>query len=194
MRFFANGKELLTKDEYDSANLGINLIKGSELNDTTSYAWDTTQGNAKVWWSKTSLQVLNGDVLQYIPVQPNTTYSFSFKLDFLDVATIETGFYFVEQQSQGTNTKVYKDNQYTWNNHQIQNTGGFHSTTFTTQADCHLLQMHIRYKGTSPNGFILEKVKLEEGSNATAWTPNPNDAEMIRIWEQINALKSKVGG
>lgn len=194
MRFFANGKELLTKDEYDSANLGVNLIKGSELNDTTSYAWDTTQGNAKVHWDQMRLQVLGGDLIQFIPVKPNVTYSFSFCLDYLDVDSTDTGFYLVEQQSKGVNTKVYKDNQYTWNNHKIQNTAGFHSTTFTTQEDCHMLEMHIRYKGTNINGFILEKVKLEEGSAATAWTPNPEDAEMIGIWEQINALKSKVGG
>ena len=193
--FYLNGEELLTRKYYDSTRVGLNLIKGSKMNKSTEYAWD--QSNGKANWTD-RLQVLKDDIQQNISVKPNTTYTFSFILDFLDINAQDTGFYFIEQKANGVNTDTYKDNQYTWSTGKIENTAGLHTYTFTTGSQCNLLIMHIRYKGTSSNGFQIERTKLEEGQVATPWIPALSDyatlSDINSLQDQINQLKFQNGG
>lgn len=195
IKFFVNKNELLTRDEYDSTRVGLNLIRGSEMTKSSSYAWETSGAQA-VWTDH--LQVLKNDVMQYIIVKPNTTYTFSFVLDYLDVAARDTGFYFVEQKSMNTNTDEYKDNQYSFVSRKIKNTAGLYSYTFVTGPQCKLLQMRIRYLGNDSNGLMIRRVKLEEGSAVTQWIPSLDDyakqSDMISLQDQINQIKSKMGG
>ena len=185
MRLFCGGDEFLTKGEYDSTRIGSNLIKGSALDNVSQSAWDTSGATAN--WTD-HLVLLQNDVLQNIYVTPNTTYTFSFVLDYLDTSAPDIGFYFVEQKDNNTNTDPYKDNQYTWATGKIKNVAGLHTFYFTTGAECHLLIMHIRYRGSNPNGFQLRKVKLEKGDAATPWCLAP---EEYAIKSDLDALKAK---
>lgn len=196
---YLNGEKLLSKNEYDATRVGANLIKGSALTNKSASNWTKGDAPVKVNWTDSALHLLSGDLLQNINVNPNTTYTFSFVLGYLDIeANSESGFYFVEMSNIGQNCQPYKDNQYTYQNGKIVNVAGLHTFTFRTSSDCHYLQIHIRYTGKNTNGFILSKAKLEAGEVATIWTPSVDDYAMLsdvtNLQDQINQLKSKLGG
>lgn len=193
-RFFVKNTELLTKNEYDSTRIGENLIKGSALDTGDAHCWlDNDHAN----WGP-DFTVIHDDVMQNIPVKPNTTYTFSWCLNWLDVSSKDTGFYFVEQKKEGLNTDKYVDHRYTYDLGKIKNSAGLHVFTFTTQADCNLLVMHIRYIGISPNGFKITQPKLEVGSVATPWCLAREDyarqSDISALQEKITQLENKLGG
>ena len=186
MQIFGGGDEFLTKGEYDSTRIGLNLIKGSALDNASQSSWDTSGATAN--WTN-HLVLLQNDLLQKIYVTPNTTYTFSFILNYLDTTASDTGFYFVEKKDNSTLTAPYKDNQYTWATGKIENTAGLHTFSFTTGAECNLLEMQIRYIGSNSNGFQLGKVKLEKGDAATTWCPAIQDYAMK---SDLEALKAEI--
>lgn len=186
MRAFIDKKELLTKDEYDSTRVGLNLIKGSALDNASQSSWNTT--GARTNWND-HLTVLQNDVTQHINVAPNTTYTFSWFLNYLDISASDTGFYFVEQKDININTDTYIDHQYTFKTGKIGNFAGLHTFSFTTSAECNGLLMYIRYLGSNPNGFQLRKVKLEKGDVATPWCPAVEDYAMK---SDLDALKAEI--
>lgn len=198
MQLFCGGDEFLTKSKYDSTRVGLNLIKGSALDNTSQSSWDTWGATAN--WSD-HLTLLQNDVTQNIYVTPNTTYTFSFILYYLDTTASDTGFYFVERKDSNTDTEPYKDNAYTWGTGKIENVAGLHTFSFTTGAECHLLTMFIRYKGPSPNGLQVGKVKLEKGNVATPWCPAFEDyatksgyaQTMLKCVPHVNLLKNSAG-
>lgn len=175
MRLFGGGDEFLKKSEFNSTRVGLNLIKGSALDNTSQSSWATSETRAN--WSD-HLVLLQNDLLQDIYVTPNTTYTFSFILNWLDTTASDTGFYFVEKKDNSTLTAPYKDNKYTFATGKLENVAGLHTFSFTTGAECNLLEMHIRYIGSNPNGFQLRKVKLEKGDAATTWCPAIQDYAM----------------
>lgn len=196
---YLNGEKILSKNEYDTTRVGANLIKGSALTNKSASNWTKADNNVKVNWTDSSLQLLSGDLMQNINVNPNTTYTFSFNLGYLDIQpNSQSGFYFVEMSNIGVNCQPYQDHQCTYQNGKIINGPGTHTFTFQTQNDCHYLQMCIRYNGKDSNGFILNRAKLEVGGVATIWTPSVDDyamlSDVINLQNQINQLKDKLGG
>ena len=195
-RFFVKNTELLTKNEYDSTRIGENLIKGSALGAGDAQYWILTNG-AKVTWGD-DFTLKQNDIAQNIPVKPNTTYTFSWVLKWLDVTSKDTGFNFVEQKQKDVNTDEYVDHRYTFDLGNIKNAAGLHAFTFTTQSTCNFLTMHIGYIGISPNGFKISQPKLELGSVATPWCLAREDyakqSDISGLQDQINQLKSKLGG
>lgn len=195
-RLFVNNTELLTKHEYDSTRIGENLIKGSALGAGDAQYW-FIPNDAKVTWG-IDFTLKQNDITQDIPVKPNTTYTFSWVLNYLDITSKDTGFYFVEQNRKDVNTDKYVDHRYTFDLGNIKNVAGLHTFTFTTQSTCNLLTMHIRYIGSSPYGFKIAHPKLELGSVATPWCLAHEDyakqSDISGLQDQINQLKSKLGG
>lgn len=195
-RLFVKNTELLTKHEYDSTRIGENLIKGSALGAGDAQYW-FIPNDAKVTWGN-DFTLMQNEIMQDIPVKPNTTYTFSWVLNWLDASSKDTGFYFVEQKQKDVNTDEYVDHRYTFDLGKIENSFGLHVFAFTTQSDCNLLTMHIRYLGISPNGFKIAHPKLELGSVATPWCLAYEDyakqSDISGLQDQINQLKSKLGG
>lgn len=195
-RLFIENTELLTKHEYDSTRIGENLIKGSALGANDAQYWLSTNNTQVTWGDDFTLK--QDDIMQYIPVKPNTIYTFSWCLNWLDTSSKDTGFYFVEEKSKDLPTNKYVDHRYTFDLGKIENSAGLHAFTFTTQSDCNLLCMHIRYIGISPYGFKITKPKLEIGSVATPWCISREDyakqSDISGLQDQINQLKSKLGG
>ena len=195
-RFFVNNTELLTKHEYDSTRIGENLIKGSALGAGDAQYW-FIPNDAKVTWGN-DFALKQNEIMQDIPVKPNTTYTFSWVLKWLDAYSKDTGFYFIEQKQKDVNTDEYVDHRYTFDLGKIENSSGLHVFTFTTQSTCNLLTMHIRYIGTSPYGFKITRPKLEVGSVATPWCISREDyarqSDISALQEKIAQLENKIGG
>ena len=195
-RLFVKNTELLTKHEYDSTRIGENLIKGSALGAGDAQYW-FVPNDAKVTWGD-DFTLKQNDITQDIPVKPNTTYTFSWILNYLDITSKDTGFYFVEQKQKDVNTDEYVDHRYTFDLGKIVNSAGLHVFTFTTQSNCKFLTMHIRYIGSSPNGFKISQPKLELGSVATPWCLAREDyakqSDINFLQEKITQLENKMGG
>lgn len=195
-RLFIENTELLTKHEYDSTRIGENLIKGSALGAGDAQYW-LTKNDTKVTWGN-DFTLMQNDIMQHIPVKPNTTYTFSWILNYLDITSKDTGFYFAEEKRKNVSTDKYVDHRYTFDLGNIKNVAGLHVFTFTTQSDCNLLLMYIRYIGSSPDGLKISQPKLELGSVATPWCLAHEDyakqSDISGLQDQINQLKSKLGG
>ena len=140
-----------------------------------------------------------GDLIQNIPAKPNTTYTFSFDLWYQDV-TEKWGnqFFFVEHKdSECTKTtNTYVDHR--WAGDQFPNTVGRKDKklTFTTQPDCYGLKMYIRQESNKNQTFRIAKPKLEEGNQATDWSPAPEDkanqSDYSALNQTVKGLQSTV--
>ncbi len=135
-RLFVNNTELLTKHEYDSTRIGENLIKGSALGAGDAQYW-FIPNDAKVTWG-IDFTLKQNDITQDIPVKPNTTYTFSWVLNYLDVTSKDTGFYFVEQNRKDVNTDKYVDHRYTFDLGNIKNVAGLQTSDIHIYYPVHL--------------------------------------------------------
>ena len=156
---------------------GTNLIRNSNFDTNLQGIW-YTNGNYPVVWQSPGVGLPKGDLIQNIPAKPNTTYTFSFDLWYQDV-TEKWGnqFFFVEHKdSECTKTtNTYVDHR--WAGDQFPNTTDRKDKklTFTTQPDCYGLKMYIRQESNKNQTFRIAKPKLEEGNQATDWSPAPED-------------------
>lgn len=156
---------------------GTNLIRNSNF-DTNLHGFWQTNGNYVVNWKSPGVEIPKGDLIQKIPAKPNTTYTFSFDLIYQDVTDKGNNqFFFVEYKDSNCTktTNTYEDHRFSGNN--FPNTAGRKDKklTFTTQSDCYGLQMYIRQDSSKNKPFHIAKPKLEEGNQATDWSPAPED-------------------
>ena len=153
---------------------GTNLIRDSAMRADSHTAW---QESGTVTWHVNSVEVSKGDLIQNIPAKPNTTYTFSFDLYYQDFRNAWANqFFFVEYTDTNFNKTTPKYVDHRWAGNQFPNTAGRKDKklTFTTQGDCNGLKMYIR-QGANQNPFHIFKLKLEEGNQATDWSPAPED-------------------
>ena len=156
---------------------GTNLIRNSNFDASLTGIW-YTMGDHVVNWTSPGVEVKKGDLLQNIPVKPNTTYTFSFDLWYQDFSVKNHNqFLFVEYKDSSftKTTNTYVDHR--WGGEQFSNTAGRKDKklTFTTQPDCYGLRMYIRQDSGKNVAFQIAKPKLEEGNQATDWSPAPED-------------------
>ena len=177
---------------------GTNLIRNSNFDTNLRGIW-YTNGNYPVVWQSPGVGLPKGDLIQNIPAKPNTTYTFSFDLWYQDV-TEKWGnqFFFVEHKdSECTKTtNTYVDHR--WAGDQFPNTAGRKDKklTFTTQPDCYGLKMYIRQESNKNQTFRIAKPKLEEGNQATDWSPAPEDkanqSDYSALNQTVKGLQSTV--
>lgn len=165
---------------------GTNLIRDSAMRADSHTAW---QESGTVTWHVNSVEVSKGDLIQNIPAKPNTTYTFSFDLYYQDFSNAWANqFFFVEYKDQActkTTTK-YEDHRFGGDN--FPNTAGRKDKklTFTTQGDCNGLIMYIRQESDKNKPFHIAKPKLEEGNQATDWSPAPEDKANQSDYSALN--------
>lgn len=138
-------------------------IDNGLLSDQNNYVTTTVVGDTSVYQ----------DFTQYIQVEPNTTYTFSFN----GGGSFST--YLWEKKENKESTTVYKDNMIfyglPWDMSAVRQV-----QTITTQPDTKYIHLIFRVKsgngnGTTTTGGRFGLPKLEKGNIATAWTPNPTD-------------------
>lgn len=167
---------------------GTNLIRNSNFDASLTGIW-YTMGDHVVNWTSPGVEVKKGDLLQNIPVKPNTTYTFSFDLWYQDFSVKNHNqFLFVEYKDSSftKTTNTYVDHR--WGGEQFPNTAGRKDKklTFTTQPDCYGLRMYIRQDSGKNVAFQIAKPKLEEGNQATDWSPAPEDKANQSDYSALN--------
>ena len=177
---------------------GTNLIRNSNFDANLHDIW-FTNGNYPIHWQSPSVEIPKGDLMQKIPVKPNTTYTFSFDLWYQDITEkSKNQFFFVEYKDQActkTTTK-YEDHRFGGDN--FPNTAGRKDKklTFTTQPDCTSLIMYIRQESDKNKPFHIAKPKLEEGNQATDWSPSPEDkanqSDLSSLNQTVKGLQTTV--
>ena len=174
---------------------GTNLIRDSAMLVNSHASW---QDAGTITWHDGSVEVRKGDLKQKIPVKPNTTYTFSFDLYYQDFRNAWANqFFFVEYRDKECTqtTPTYKDHR--WAGDQFPNTAGRKDKklTFTTQGDCNGLLMYIRQEADQ-NPFHICKPKLEEGNQATDWSPSPEDkanqSDYSALSQTVQTIRSEV--
>lgn len=174
---------------------GTNLIRDSAMRADSHTAW---QESGTVTWHVNSVEVSKGDLIQNIPAKPNTTYTFSFDLYYQDLRNAWANqFFFVEYTDTNFNKTTPKYVDHRWAGDQFPNTAGRKDKklTFTTQDDCNGLKMYIRQEANQ-NPFHIFKLKLEEGNQATDWSPAPEDkanqSDYSALSQTVKGLQSTV--
>ncbi|MDU6569338.1 MAG: hypothetical protein E6513_02445 [Lactobacillus johnsonii] len=174
---------------------GTNLIRDSAMRADSHTAW---QESGTVTWHVNSVEVSKGDLIQNIPAKPNTTYTFSFDLYYQDFSNAWANqFFFVEYTDTNFNKTTPKYVDHRWAGNQFPNTAGRKDKklTFTTQGDCNGLKMYIRQEANQ-NPFHIFKLKLEEGNQATDWSPAPEDkanqSDYSALSQTVKGLQSTV--
>ncbi len=129
------------------------------------------------------------DIVQTIPLEPDTDYTLSFHLLYAGVASgksFNAWSYVVEEDSNGKTVSPYVDNNHPMFNSDDRklNTRTFHTSKNTHQGVLCLRAM----PGTKVE---LEEVKLERGSVATPWTPAPSDNATVT---QVQSLTASIDG
>lgn len=167
---------------------GTNLIRDSLLNKYSHGAWISS---GEILWhdNSNSVEIKKGDLIQIIPVEPNTTYTFSFGLAYQDMTDAWANqFFFVEHRDQECTTTTPNYIDHRWAGDQFPNTAGRKDKklTFTTQADCHGLKMYIRQESTRNNPLQIFQPKLEVGNQATDWSPAPEDKANQSDYSALN--------
>ncbi|MDY4501515.1 MAG: gp58-like family protein [Lactobacillus johnsonii] len=177
---------------------GTNLIRDSLLNKYSHGAWISS---GEILWhdNSNSVEIKKGDLIQIIPVEPNTTYTFSFGLTYQDMTDAWANqFFFVEYRDQECTTTTPNYIDHRWAGDQFPNTAGRKDKklTFTTQADCHGLKMYIRQESTRNNPLHIFQPKLEVGNQATDWSPAPEDkanqSDYSALSQTVQTIRSEV--
>lgn len=177
---------------------GTNLIRNSSFDTNLHDIW-FTNGNYSIHWQSPSVEIPKGDLMQKIPVKPNTTYTFSFDLWYQDMTEPWANqFFFVEYKDEQCTTTTPNYIDHRWAGDQFPNTAGRKDKkfTFTTQSDCYGLLMYIRQESDKNNPFYITKPKLEEGNQATDWSPAPEDkanqSDFSALNQTVKGLQSTV--
>lgn len=175
---------------------GTNLIRDSAMRADSHTAW---QESGTVTWHVNSVEVSKGDLIQNIPAKPNTTYTFSFDLYYQDFRNEWANqFFFVEHRDQECTTTTPNYIDHRWAGDQFPNTAGRKDKklTFTTQPDCYGLKMYIRQESDKNKPFHIFKLKLEEGNQATDWSPAPEDkanqSDFSALNQTVKGIQSTV--
>ncbi|QHC53062.1 hypothetical protein [Lactobacillus sp. JM1] len=174
---------------------GTNLIRDSAMRADSHTAW---QEAGAVTWHDSSVEIRKGDLIQNIPAKPNTTYTFSFDLYYQDFSNAWANqFFFVEYTDTNFNKTTPKYVDHRWAGNQFPNTAGRKDKklTFTTQGDCNGLKMYIRQEANQ-NPFHIYNLKLEEGNQATDWSPAPEDkanqSDYSALSQTVRTIRSEV--
>ncbi|WP_350353562.1 hypothetical protein [Lactobacillus gasseri] len=174
---------------------GTNLIRDSAMCADSHTAW---QEAGAVTWHDSSVEIRKGDLIQNIPAKPNTTYTFSFDLYYQDFSNAWANqFFFVEYTDTNFNKTTPKYVDHRWAGNQFPNTAGRKDKklTFTTQGDCNGLKMYIRQEANQ-NPFHIYNLKLEEGNQATDWSPAPEDkanqSDYSALSQTVRTIRSEV--
>lgn len=174
---------------------GTNLIRDSAMRANSHTAW---QEAGTVTWHDSSVEIRKGDLIQNIPAKPNTTYTFSFDLYYQDFSNAWANqFFFVEYADTNFNKTTPKYVDHRWAGNQFPNTAGRKDKklTFTTQGDCNGLKMYIRQEANQ-NPFHIYNLKLEEGNQATDWSPSPEDkanqSDYSALSQTVRTIRSEV--
>lgn len=177
---------------------GRNLIRNSAFDPNLHGIWIGSPG-ANIIWNNNSVEIKKGDLIQNIPVSPNTTYTFSFDLWYQDMQEAWANqFFFVEYTDTNFNKTTFKYVDHRWAGDQFPNTAGRKDKklTFTTQSDCYGLKMFIRQESNKNNPFHIAKPKLEQGNQATDWSPAPEDkanqSDFSSLNQTVQGLQSTV--
>lgn len=177
---------------------GTNLIRNSNFDTNLHDIW-FTNGNYPVRWQSPSVEIPKGDLMQKIPVKPNTTYTFSFDLWYQDITEKNKNqFFFVEYEDQACTKTTNKYEDHRFGGDTFPNTAGRKDKklTFTTQSDCYGLLMYIRQESDKNKPFHIAKPKLEEGNQATDWSPAPEDkanqSDFSVLNQTVKGLQSTV--
>ena len=174
---------------------GTNLIRDSAMRANSHATW---QEAGTVTWHDNSVEIRKGDLIQNIPAKPNTTYTFSFDLYYQDFSNAWANqFFFVEYTDTNFNKTTPKYVDHRWAGNQFPNTAGRKDKklTFTTQGDCNGLKMYIRQEANQ-NPFHICNLKLEEGNQATDWSPSPEDkanqSDYSALSQTVRTIRSEV--
>lgn len=180
---------------------GVNLVRASGFHNVTldelkksgwslyDKTWINKNGGSNKQGSividATSITTGMEDIVQTIPLEPDTDYTLSFHLLYAGVASgksFNAWSYVVEEDSNGKAVSPYVDHNCPMANSddRKQNTRTFHTSKDTHQGVLYLRAM----AGTK---IELEEVKLEHGSVATPWTPAPSDNATVTQVQQITA-------
>lgn len=141
----------------------LTTIETGLLPDQSNYIQTTVKGALNTYT----------DFTQYIEVEPNTTYTFSFN----GGGAFQT--FLWEKKADKSATAVYKDNPTTYNLPWDMSSPR-QTKTITTQPDAKYIQLIFRVQsknadGTTTTGGRLGLPKLEKGNIASSWSANPND-------------------
>lgn len=156
---------------------GKNLAKDisdAKINDNDKH-WiviDNGDGSYKVSGNGNGA---NGFALKLnVEVTPNTTYTFSFKIDGVYPAS-RTPIY------------VYKDFNTLWDGNKLFHSGSIY--TFTTPSDTNKICLGFHYKSTADaTSVIISDIQLEEGTVATPYEPYQEDKLTILSPVQIEKV------
>ena len=132
-------------------------------------------------------------IQQQITVEPDTDYTFSMHLIGGEAdSTFHAHTFMVEYDSDGKTTSPYVDHA-----RDIVNAPQRSANTYTihTSKNTHSVRLYIRAEAGSM--IELEEIKLERGSVATPWTPNPADlatqSAFSELSQSLEGLRSTVG-
>lgn len=168
-------------EKVDSNNGGgINLLKATDFSSESMERLRKFWGSGFTLRDNCAMQVdargLTGnvDVLQEVPVEPDTDYTLSYEVHYSEIAegghwnAIQT--FLWEFDESGHTTKKYTDNA-----RSVVNTNKRKDNIYTihTQPDCHYLKVIFRANAKTLFSFV--KPKLERGNTATPWTVSPED-------------------
>lgn len=175
---------------------GTNLIRDSAMFVNSHESW---QDDGTIAWHDGGVEVIKGDLIQKIPAKPNTTYTFSFGLLYQDMKDPWANqFFFVEYKDEQCTKTTTKYVDHRWAGDQFPNTSGRKDKklTFTTQPDCTGLKMYIRQESDTNKPFYIFKPKLEEGNQATDWSPAPEDkanqSDFSALNQTVKGIQSTV--
>lgn len=184
---------------------GVNLVRASGFHNVTldelknsgwslyGKDWINKNGGSNKQGSividATSITTGVEDIVQTIPLEPDTDYTLSFHLIYestISGKSFNAWSYVVEEDSNGNAVSPYVDHNCPMANSddRKQNTRTFHTSKDTHQGVLYLRAM----AGTK---IELEEVKLEHGSVATPWTPAPSDNATVT---QVQSLTASIDG
>ena len=184
---------------------GLNLLRMSGFHNVTlgqlTPTW-TISGNVSIDTGTVKTGAIEIDargqrgfreIQQQITVEPDTDYTFSMHLIGGKAdSTFHAHAFMVEYDSDGKTTSPYVDHA-----RDIVNAPQRSANTYTihTSKNTHSVRLYIRAEAGSM--IELEEIKLERGSVATPWTPNPADlatqSAFSELSQSLEGLRSTVG-
>lgn len=123
-----------------------------------------------------------------IPVKPNTTYTVSMN------TAVATGAYsFIREKDRVSNDRLGQIRlQGLSGGDSIIASVGNHNTTFTTTDTTKGLLFEIGSDGSTPNfEIVIRDLKVEEDSQASPWSPHPNEIGVV-LPEEVNKFEGVV--
>lgn len=144
---------------------------------------------ATATWTDSNVTILNistnpatyGIFYQWIPVEPNTTYTLSFTCSSV-VGTARSAGGFRKSDNTTIGSSLW--NHTVLNYAQVSN--GHNVRTFTTPDES--ATMRVYFSTTNKDSqMIISNVKIEKGNKATDWSPAPEDLDVHKYVTDIDS-------